>query len=104
MVDPAVAYQPNTGYDAFDRGVEQGVFLREANGSLHKGVVWPGVTVYPGKLAWCVVVIDVLNLADMRGRVQQIGSIPRHQRTGRQNLLGCLVKMQGLISMECGLI
>ncbi|QRW06475.1 glycoside hydrolase family 31 protein [Ceratobasidium sp. AG-Ba] len=47
MVDPAVAYQPNKGYKAFDRGVADNVFLKESNGSLHKGVVWPGVTVYP---------------------------------------------------------
>ncbi|QRV92350.1 glycoside hydrolase family 31 protein [Ceratobasidium sp. AG-Ba] len=47
MVDPAVAYQPNKGYKAFDRGVVDNVFLKESNGSLHKGVVWPGVTVYP---------------------------------------------------------
>lgn len=48
MVDPAVAYQPNKSYLAFDRGVQDDVFLKELNGSLHKGVVWPGVTVYPG--------------------------------------------------------
>ncbi|KAG8756283.1 hypothetical protein FRC12_010619 [Ceratobasidium sp. 428] len=47
MVDPAVAYQPNKGYKAFDRGIADDVFLKENNGSLHKGVVWPGVTVYP---------------------------------------------------------
>ncbi|KAG9103826.1 hypothetical protein FRC06_007804, partial [Ceratobasidium sp. 370] len=47
MVDPAVAYQPNKGYKAFDRGVADDIFLKENNGSLHKGVVWPGVTVYP---------------------------------------------------------
>ncbi|KAG9092364.1 hypothetical protein FRC07_011682, partial [Ceratobasidium sp. 392] len=47
MVDPAVAYQPNKGYKPFDRGVEDDIFLKNANGSLHKGVVWPGVTVYP---------------------------------------------------------
>ncbi|CAE6449622.1 unnamed protein product [Rhizoctonia solani] len=47
MVDPAVAYQPNQGYKAFDRGVQDDIFLKELNGSLHKGVVWPGVTVYP---------------------------------------------------------
>ncbi|KAG8785669.1 hypothetical protein FRC12_017286 [Ceratobasidium sp. 428] len=47
MIDPAVAYQPNKGYKPFDRGVADDVFLKNANGSLHKGVVWPGVTVYP---------------------------------------------------------
>ncbi|CCO34760.1 alpha-glucosidase, putative [Rhizoctonia solani AG-1 IB] len=47
MVDPAVAHQPNKGYKPFDRGVIDGVFMKEQNGSLHKGVVWPGVTVFP---------------------------------------------------------
>ncbi|KAG8693080.1 hypothetical protein FRC11_003182, partial [Ceratobasidium sp. 423] len=47
MVDPAVAYQPNKGYRAFDQGVQDDIFLKELNGSLYKGVVWPGVTVFP---------------------------------------------------------
>ncbi|KAG8742173.1 hypothetical protein FRC10_001929 [Ceratobasidium sp. 414] len=47
MVDPAVAYQPNKDYKPFDRGVADDIFLKNANGSLQKGVVWPGVTVYP---------------------------------------------------------
>lgn len=47
MVDPAVAYQPNMGYGAFDAGVQQDVFLKVANGSLYNGVVWPGPTVFP---------------------------------------------------------
>jgi len=42
MVDPAVAYQD---YPAFNNGVES--FLKEANGSVYKGVVWPGVTAFP---------------------------------------------------------
>lgn len=40
----AVAYQPN---EAFQAGVEADAFLKTANGSLYKGVVWPGVTVFP---------------------------------------------------------
>lgn len=47
MVDPAVYYAPEGGYPAYDRGVEMDVWLKEANGSDHLGVVWPGVTVYP---------------------------------------------------------
>ncbi|KAG8921287.1 hypothetical protein FRC02_000326 [Tulasnella sp. 418] len=47
MMDPAVAYQPNKGYDAFDRGVAEDIFLKNPNGSLYLGVVWPGLTVYP---------------------------------------------------------
>ncbi|KAF9885942.1 hypothetical protein FE257_012232 [Aspergillus nanangensis] len=44
MVDPAVS---TSGNDAFTRGVEQGVFLKTQDGSLYKGAVWPGETVYP---------------------------------------------------------
>ncbi|KAK5169939.1 hypothetical protein LTR04_005570 [Oleoguttula sp. CCFEE 6159] len=44
MVDPAVAYQ---NYPAFNDGVQQNAFLKFANGSVYKGVVWPGVTAFP---------------------------------------------------------
>ncbi|KAF8424825.1 alpha-glucosidase [Tirmania nivea] len=44
MVDPAVAHQD---YPTFNRGVHDDIWLKEADGSLHKGVVWPGVTVFP---------------------------------------------------------
>lgn len=44
MVDPAVAYQP---YAPYQRGAEDGIFLRRDNGSFWLGVVWPGVTVFP---------------------------------------------------------
>ena len=44
MVDPAVAYQ---NYSAFNNGVDQGIFLKFANGSIYQGVVWPGVTAFP---------------------------------------------------------
>ncbi|KAK3674312.1 hypothetical protein LTR78_005781 [Recurvomyces mirabilis] len=44
MVDPAVAYQD---YPAFNNGVDTDSFLKEANGSVYKGVVWPGVTAFP---------------------------------------------------------
>ena len=49
MVDPGVAYQPNVGYEAYDRGAQLGIFLRQpnGNGSFYNGVVWPGVVVYP---------------------------------------------------------
>ncbi|CAJ2502526.1 Uu.00g099200.m01.CDS01 [Anthostomella pinea] len=45
MVDPAVAYQDFPG--SLQRGIDDNVFLLRANGSLYKGVVWPGVTVFP---------------------------------------------------------
>lgn len=44
MVDPAVAYQD---YPPFNNGVQQGAFLKTSNGSVYKGVVWPGVTAFP---------------------------------------------------------
>lgn len=45
MVDPAVGYAPDQGYSAFDDGVES--FMKTENGSIYKGIVWPGVTAYP---------------------------------------------------------
>lgn len=45
MVDPAVAYQDFPA--AFNRGVDENIFLLRANGSVWKGVVWPGVTAFP---------------------------------------------------------
>ncbi|KAG9036520.1 hypothetical protein FRB95_008575 [Tulasnella sp. JGI-2019a] len=47
MIDPAVAYQPNQNYIAYDTGTEMGVFLKYPNGTLFEGVVWPGPTVFP---------------------------------------------------------
>lgn len=44
MVDPAVAYQ---NYPAFNDGVSQDAFLKVGNGSVYKGVVWPGPTAFP---------------------------------------------------------
>ncbi|KAK0248374.1 hypothetical protein B0A54_17123 [Friedmanniomyces endolithicus] len=44
MVDPAVAYQP---YPGFQNGVDADAFLKVSNGSIYKGVVWPGVTAFP---------------------------------------------------------
>ncbi|KAI8957210.1 glycoside hydrolase family 31 protein [Daldinia sp. FL1419] len=45
MVDPAVAYQDFPA--AFQRGVEENVFMLRENGTAWKGVVWPGVTAFP---------------------------------------------------------
>ncbi|KAG0641407.1 glycosyl hydrolases family 31-domain-containing protein [Tuber brumale] len=44
MVDPATAYQD---YPTFNRGKEDDIWLKEADGSIHKGVVWPGVAAFP---------------------------------------------------------
>ncbi|KAI1762859.1 glycoside hydrolase family 31 protein [Hypoxylon sp. FL1150] len=45
MVDPAVAYQDFPA--SLQRGIDDNVFLLRANGSVWRGVVWPGVTVFP---------------------------------------------------------
>ncbi|KAK4495387.1 hypothetical protein PRZ48_013718 [Zasmidium cellare] len=44
MVDPAVAYQDNA---PFNNGKDQDIFMKRENGSIYKGVVWPGVTAFP---------------------------------------------------------
>jgi alpha-glucosidase len=44
MVDPAVAY---ADYPGFNDGVAADAFLKDANGSVYQGVVWPGVTAFP---------------------------------------------------------
>lgn len=46
MTDPAVAYQPGENYGTFDRGVAQDIFLKNPNGSMQLGVVWPGQSQY----------------------------------------------------------
>ncbi|KAI1149403.1 glycoside hydrolase family 31 protein [Nemania diffusa] len=45
MVDPDVAYQDYPG--SLQRGIEDNVFLLRENGSVWKGVVWPGVVAFP---------------------------------------------------------
>ncbi|EGN96446.1 glycoside hydrolase family 31 protein [Serpula lacrymans var. lacrymans S7.3] len=47
MTDPAVAYLPDDGYGAYDRGSEMDIWVKSANGSNSLGLVWPGVTVFP---------------------------------------------------------
>ncbi len=44
MVDPAVAYD---NYSAFNNGADRGIFLKNSNGSIYEGVVWPGPTAFP---------------------------------------------------------
>ncbi|KAL4787950.1 glycosyl hydrolases family 31-domain-containing protein [Aspergillus varians] len=44
MVDPAVAHSDDA---PFNRGLEKDVFMRNQDGSLNEGAVWPGPTVFP---------------------------------------------------------
>ena len=45
MVDPAVAWKDFP--EAFNTGVEDNIFMLRANGSVWKGVVWPGTVAFP---------------------------------------------------------
>ncbi|KAI1162801.1 glycoside hydrolase family 31 protein [Nemania serpens] len=45
MVDPDIAYQDFPG--TLQRGIDDNVFLLRQNGSVWKGVVWPGVVAFP---------------------------------------------------------
>ncbi len=51
MTDPAVASVD--GYGSYDRGTAMDLWLKSPDGSYSRGVVWPGVTVYPGKSRRC---------------------------------------------------
>lgn len=44
LIRSAVAYQD---YASFNNGKKLDVFLKKNNGSIYKGVVWPGVTAFP---------------------------------------------------------
>jgi alpha-glucosidase (family GH31 glycosyl hydrolase) len=47
IIDAGISYRPNEDYAAFDEGVKQGVFLKEADGSLSYGKVWANEAVFP---------------------------------------------------------
>ncbi|KAJ8583907.1 hypothetical protein M405DRAFT_827759 [Rhizopogon salebrosus TDB-379] len=49
IVDVGIAVTVNSTdiYDPFTRGVEQDVWIKNPDGSLYMGQVWPGYTVYP---------------------------------------------------------
>ena len=46
MVDPAVAYQ-TVDYPPWTNGLKADAFLKNPNGSIYHGVVWPGATEFP---------------------------------------------------------
>ncbi len=45
IIDPAIRRDP--GYDVYDQGVEADYFVRNEDGSVHVGTVWPGWAVFP---------------------------------------------------------
>jgi len=47
IVDPGVKYEPEADYAVFDQGMEQDFFVRDVNGKLVHGYVWPDKAVFP---------------------------------------------------------
>ena len=45
IVDPGVPYR--SGNQVYESGMARGVFCRDVNGNVSRGVVWPGATAYP---------------------------------------------------------
>ncbi|KAK4131303.1 glycoside hydrolase family 31 protein [Trichocladium antarcticum] len=45
ILDPGIRNTP--GYGPYDRGAEQGAFIRAADGSFYRGLQWPGEVVWP---------------------------------------------------------
>ncbi|ELR98242.1 glycoside hydrolase family 31 protein [Gloeocapsa sp. PCC 73106] len=47
IVDPGVKYEPEGDYAVFDEGVEKDYFVRNPDGQLFHGYVWPDKAVFP---------------------------------------------------------
>ncbi len=46
IVDPGVKFQPEGGYRVYDEGARQDFFLKQTDGSVYVGEVWPGRSVF----------------------------------------------------------
>lgn len=47
IIDPGVKYEPEANYSVFEEGMEHDYFIRNANGDLFHGYVWPDKAVFP---------------------------------------------------------
>lgn len=47
IIDPGVKYDPNNNYAVYNEGVENDYFIRQADGELFHGYVWPDDSVFP---------------------------------------------------------
>ena len=70
IIDPGVKI--DKGYFMYDEGVEQGLFARNADGSVYEGAVWPGPAVFPDftmekTRAWWAEKVKLLTEAGIRG-------------------------------------
>ncbi|MBX3737339.1 MAG: glycoside hydrolase family 31 protein [Candidatus Didemnitutus sp.] len=46
IIDPGVKYQPEGGYAPYDEGLKNDFFLKQTDGSVYIGEVWPGKAVF----------------------------------------------------------
>lgn len=71
IVDPGIMVYP--GYEAYDRGVREGLFVKDLTGGNYLGQVWPGPTYFPDFLHpniqsyWTDQLKDFLGLASVDG-------------------------------------
>jgi hypothetical protein len=63
MTDPAVAYLPGQGYEAYDNGKALDIWLKAVNGSDSLGLVWPGEHV----LIYDIIVLMVIGVTVFPG-------------------------------------
>ncbi|MFB2921393.1 glycoside hydrolase family 31 protein [Aerosakkonema funiforme] len=47
IIDPGVKYEPEADYHVFDEGIKDDYFVRNADGQLFHGYVWPDKAVFP---------------------------------------------------------
>ena len=47
IVDPGVKYEPEADYEIFDQGMAEDYFVRQADGEIFHGYVWPDRAVFP---------------------------------------------------------
>eukprot|EP00731_Ephydatia_muelleri_P032278 Em0023g785a len=45
ILDPAIKIEH--GYEPYDDGLKQGIYIKDKNGKIYVGRVWPGLSVYP---------------------------------------------------------
>ncbi|KAL5484357.1 hypothetical protein EMCRGX_G020837 [Ephydatia muelleri] len=45
ILDPAIKI--DHGYEPYDDGLKQGIYIKDKNGKIYVGRVWPGLSVYP---------------------------------------------------------
>jgi len=46
IIDPGVKYQPEGGYGVYDEGAKKDFYLKQTDGSVYVGEVWPGKAVF----------------------------------------------------------